>query len=233
MGKVAVVGAGPAGCYAAYQLQARGHEVILFDADEAVGGRTKSYRHEGYTLDTGAAFITNFYPLTHRLIKQLGLTEAVVSVTRSTALSHAGEIAQLTLGSAKSFVKYPFLTPTDKAKMAFHVSKLMARRFQYHLTDLKKLAKYDDLSIADYTRRALSENIYQNVVRPGVEPFWYFSCETVSRALYLALTAHAPDAKFFIFKEGIDRLCAALASAVSHRLGSLCWRYKPMRVPFG
>jgi oxygen-dependent protoporphyrinogen oxidase len=218
MERVAVVGGGPAGCYAAYQLKRRGCHVVLFEAADAVGGRTRSYRYQGLTLDTGAAFITNFYALTHRLIKQLGLSQTVASVNRSTALSRGGDIAQLTLGSAKSFVKYPFITAAEKAKMAFHMSKLVACRFQHHLTDVKKLAKYDDRSIAEYARGELTENVYQCVVRPGVEPFWYFSCETVSRALYMALGAHAPDARFFVFTQGIDALCAALVKRLDVQL---------------
>jgi protoporphyrinogen oxidase len=212
MENVAVIGAGPAGCYAAYRLRKQGKRVVVFEAQAAIGGRTQSYRHNGYTLDTGAAFITNFYPITQRLIRQLNLSDQRLAIERITALTREGQIAQLQLGSAKSFLQYPFLSPTEKAKIALHISKLVARRFQFSLTDLKQLAKQDDETIANYTRRVLSENIYQSVVRPGVEPFWYFSCEVVSRALYLALSAYAPDAKFYVFNDGIDRLCHALVS---------------------
>lgn len=221
MKKVAVIGAGPAGCYAAYRLQQRGHRVVIFEAQEQVGGRTQSYRHDGYTIDSGAAFITNFYPITHKLIQTLNLSNEVKPIDRSTALYHAGQIAQLKLGSAKSFLQYPFLSAGDKAKIAVHIAKLTACRFQLSLTDLKKLAKNDDASIAEYTRRQLNEQIYQNVVRPGIEPFWYFGCESVSRALYMALSAHAADAKFYVFKDGIDRLCQSLVRHCDVRTGQM------------
>lgn len=219
MRKVAVIGGGPAGCYAAYRLQQQGHKVILFEAQTQVGGRTQSYRHDGYTLDSGAAFITNFYPITHGLIKTLNLSEQVKAIDRSTALCQAGQVAQLKLGSARSFLQYPFLSATDKAKIAVHIAKLMARRFQLSLTDLKKLARNDDATIAEYIRGQLNEQIYQNVVRPGIEPFWYFNCEVASRALYTALSAHAADAKFFVFTQGIDRLCHQLVASCELALG--------------
>ena len=37
--KVAVIGAGPAGCTAAHTLGKQGHEVLLFEAQDHVGGR--------------------------------------------------------------------------------------------------------------------------------------------------------------------------------------------------
>jgi phytoene dehydrogenase-like protein len=63
--KVAVIGGGPAGCAAAYALCKRGHKVVLFEAQDHVGGRTSQVRKEGFNLGSGALFLMGgIYPRT-------------------------------------------------------------------------------------------------------------------------------------------------------------------------
>ena len=73
-----------------------------------------------------------------------------------------------------------------------------------------KLAAVDDASIADWATEKMSENIYQFLIKPGVEPFWYFSCNDVSRAMTTVLQARAADAKFYTFKHGMARISEKL-----------------------
>jgi protoporphyrinogen oxidase len=50
---VAVVGAGPAGLTAAYELARRGRPAIVFEATEAIGGLAQTAVREGYRFDLG------------------------------------------------------------------------------------------------------------------------------------------------------------------------------------
>jgi protoporphyrinogen oxidase len=50
---VAVVGAGPAGLTAAYMLAKRGHPVVVFESDEALGGLAQTVVRDGYRFDLG------------------------------------------------------------------------------------------------------------------------------------------------------------------------------------
>jgi len=50
---VAVIGAGPAGLTAAYELSQRGVPVTLFEADGQVGGIARTVEHHGYRFDIG------------------------------------------------------------------------------------------------------------------------------------------------------------------------------------
>ena len=51
--KVAVIGAGPAGMTAAYQLSKEGHKVKVFEADDQVGGMAKTIDLWGQKVDLG------------------------------------------------------------------------------------------------------------------------------------------------------------------------------------
>ena len=48
-----IVGAGPSGLTAAYQLLKSGQSVFLIDRDSKVGGLAKSYNFDGHIFDTG------------------------------------------------------------------------------------------------------------------------------------------------------------------------------------
>ena len=50
---VAVLGAGPAGLTAAYKLAKRGRSVVVFEADEAIGGLAQTAVRDGYRFDLG------------------------------------------------------------------------------------------------------------------------------------------------------------------------------------
>ena len=51
--KVAVIGAGPAGITAAYQLAKQGYEPQVFEAEDNVGGMAKSFKLWDQIVDLG------------------------------------------------------------------------------------------------------------------------------------------------------------------------------------
>ena len=64
-----VLGAGFAGLVAAVELTRLGHDVVVLEASDAVGGLATSHRVDGVSFDTGAHFVTN------RLATALGVMD--------------------------------------------------------------------------------------------------------------------------------------------------------------
>ena len=120
-------------------------------------------------------------------------------------------MAHLNIASVLSFSRFPFIGWKDKIKMSAWAAGLTLQRARLDLADPVTLAPRDHRSVGDMARQVLSPDIYDFLVRPGIEPFWYFSCEEVSAALVEALTAHAAGARFFYFSGGIDQISQALA----------------------
>ena len=53
MKKVAIIGAGPAGLSAAYELVKKGYDVVLFESEDIVGGISKTIDYQGNKIDLG------------------------------------------------------------------------------------------------------------------------------------------------------------------------------------
>ena len=142
--RVAVIGAGPAGCYAAYLLRKQGLEVTLFEASPHIGGRTHSWQHQGWVIDSGAGFVTNFYTMLWPLIKELGLAQEMTTLSRSNALTNGQQTVDFTVGSIGSFLSFPFLGAGAKTRMAGQAALITARYQKLDLSRPETLANCDD-----------------------------------------------------------------------------------------
>lgn len=216
----AVIGAGPAGCAAAHALARAGRQVVLFEAADEVGGRTRTWRDGELRVDSGAGFFTNFYPTLWPLLRALALEDRIQTLSRSNFLVHEGRRAELTLGSVRSFATFPLLSWRAKSRMAAQTALITARYHRLDLSIPETLCALDDESVAQDAVRRLGEELYQIIVRSGIEPFWYFSCEQVSRALALALHARAATARFYTLRDGMDLVCRTLVRDVEVRTGA-------------
>src|SRR5690349_55689 len=64
---VVIVGAGLAGLTCAGELARRGTEVLVLEASDGVGGRVRTDRVEGFTLDRGFQVLFTAYPTARKL----------------------------------------------------------------------------------------------------------------------------------------------------------------------
>ncbi|MEK8030769.1 hydroxysqualene dehydroxylase HpnE [Ideonella sp. DXS29W] len=71
--RVAVVGGGWAGLAAAVHACAAGHRVSLFEMAPQLGGRARSVRKDGLTLDNGQHILIGAYVQTLALMRQVGM----------------------------------------------------------------------------------------------------------------------------------------------------------------
>ncbi|MEO5607037.1 MAG: FAD-dependent oxidoreductase, partial [Polaromonas sp.] len=77
--KVAIVGAGWAGCAAAVEARRRGHQITLFEATRTAGGRARrvmvNVAGQSVALDNGQHILIGAYLETLRLMQDVGVDE--------------------------------------------------------------------------------------------------------------------------------------------------------------
>jgi protoporphyrinogen oxidase len=87
---VVVVGAGPAGLTAAYQLSKAGHRVTVLEADDMVGGISRTARYRGFRFDIGGhRFFTKIQPVEDLWEEILG--PEFISVPRLSRILYNGK----------------------------------------------------------------------------------------------------------------------------------------------
>ena len=212
---IVIIGGGPAGCAAAHHLHQHGLSPILLEADEHIGGRTRSMRKEGFVLDTGAGFVTNFYPRLFKIARENNWTPLIQKMNRISGLYRHGTTANLNIGSAISFARFPFLNVVEKMKMASWTLGCTLKKSSLDLALPQTLTALDTMSIEEYAHTKLTQNIYHALIRPGIEPFWYFSCAQASAALLVGLTSQAAGASFYSLPQGIDQITHKLTENIN------------------
>jgi hydroxysqualene dehydroxylase len=73
--RIAVIGAGWAGCAAAVELARQGHVVTLFEAARTLGGRARRVDLNDLALDNGQHILLGAYSETLRLLKLVGISQ--------------------------------------------------------------------------------------------------------------------------------------------------------------
>ena len=213
-----IVGAGPAGLSAGRYLADRGFRVGLVEALAQVGGRANSREREGFILDSGAAFLTSFYPQTLALARRarLPLIRPGIHPGRSPrlqALVTGSGLVPYGLGSLSGLLRFPLLGTSDKVRLGAAMLRLLAGR-PLHIADPRSLASVDTEAADAWGRRWFGNAAYEYVVRSAVEPFFFYETDQVSAAVPRALLRHALHWRLLAPQGGMGELPRALAQGL-------------------
>ena len=220
MKRVAVIGAGMAGAAAAWKLKQAGWQVTVYEKESYVGGRTHTYRGDGFHVNTGAGFFTNFYPEMRKYLKNSELESQIVENPKLVRLAGKNKYYDYRLDSVPSFFRIPWLSFGEKLRLLRHTAALTLKKRKLDLVDPHSLAPYDDSSMKTWAQKKLGDKAYQYLIRTAVEPYWYFSCEKGSAAMIMALTAWAAGARFFTLKKGMDQVVHSLLKGIELKTDS-------------
>ncbi len=99
--RVVVIGAGPAGLTAAYLLSKQGYQVTVLEADEIVGGISRTAEYKGYRFDIGGhRFFTKIEPV--QAIWEELLGPEFISVPRMSRIHYDGKYFDYPLKAANA-----------------------------------------------------------------------------------------------------------------------------------
>jgi oxygen-dependent protoporphyrinogen oxidase len=220
--RVVVIGAGVAGLAAARRLRLAGAEVTVLERASAPGGRVQTRLVEGCRVELGAEFLADFYTRTFELVRELGLAGELRRIPRSAATLRAGRLYPLWPNLAAALT--PLVGPRHKVALSYLVGALARHRSRLDTHAFHKAYTLDDVSVAEYARAHLSEEVLEYVLQPPLSGIFYWTPERTSRALlFLALRAglsRPAGMRLYTLREGLGQLAAALATGHDLRLGA-------------
>ncbi|HEX2211747.1 MAG TPA: FAD-dependent oxidoreductase [Longimicrobium sp.] len=211
---VAVVGAGPAGLAAALRLHAAGATVTVFEAANAVGGRTRTDVVNGWRIDPAVQLYSADYDRFFGLLRAAGAEPLAERSPGRDALRRKGRAHEVVYGSPASMLASGALPLTLKLRMGTNYLPFLAR----HAKDLDLLALeraayagLDGESIAAWGRRELGRDFVDLLAAPLLATLYGSSPEEASAGFYHALAHQGLNLQVRALRGGADGFCRAAA----------------------
>ncbi len=173
---VVVVGAGLAGLSTAFYLERAGKRVQVLEASDAVGGRVRTDRVDGFLLDRGFQVLNPWYPDFRKLSLDLELAPmgAAVSVAMRNSTSTVGDPRRAPL-AAFSSLSPATGTLAEKVRLGLYVLHLLT-------STLADITEQDDSDFASaLSHVGAGGRLYDRTLKPFLEGVFLDDPAHVSR----------------------------------------------------
>lgn len=220
MNKAVVVGGGFAGLTAGYELRKAGWDVTLIEAADEVGGRVRTVRKQGYTIDIGATQMSTGYRQYLALCTELGLRDRMIASSPYVGLFRKGRIHCIDGRSLLSGALTSALSPRAKLKLLNTVIDARAVSPPIDVFDVSRSHARDCESAAQYCRRRLSQELYEVLVNPLLRCYVMNNAEAVSALEWFSALKNLGGQTMLSLSGGNDRLPKALAKSLDVRLNT-------------
>ncbi len=135
MAKIAVIGGGPMGLVAAYNLSKLGHKVLLYEAGPVIGGMSASFDFSGMVIERYYHFICQSDESMFSLLKELELIDQLRWVKAPMGFYYNGQL--FSWGSALSLLMFTPLSLLGRIRYGVHAF------FSIYRNDWSQLDKLD------------------------------------------------------------------------------------------
>ncbi|MEW2249607.1 FAD-dependent oxidoreductase [Streptomyces sp. NPDC006975] len=209
---VAVVGAGIAGLTAAHELRRAGLTVRVYEQLPQVGGRMRSVRRQGWTVDTGAEQVApRGYRATWELLRRVGATPAdVPRVGGGVAVWRDGR-AHSGVGEPSAVVTGAGLSARARLDLAAFTARTGRRRARFD-GDRPEDSPLGAATVRETTAR-YHRDLHDYLFQPVAGCFfgWDTARSAAAPLVGLLLEAGSP-AGWHTYRDGMDFLARRLAA---------------------
>jgi oxygen-dependent protoporphyrinogen oxidase len=196
-------------------LRKLGHEPVLFESQDHVGGRTSQVRREGFNLGSGALFLMGgIYPRTNELLSELGRTGELVPWDAETqVLDDDGQRYRAKFDQVISFLGMPVLSWWDKLRITAGVARTFLSPGPSSCFDGAELAKWDTGDLDTWSRRVLGDRGTRYITEPYMGFLYAVPMSWLSPALFHAVIKQFHKLSLSVPKEGIGQISEWIVDA--------------------
>lgn len=217
--KAIVVGSGLTGLAAGYRLRQAGWEVTVLEAASEVGGRTRTFRKNGYTLERGATQLSTGYKAYLELADEVGLSGQIAECGNTIILMRQGKLYEIDATRPLRALFSGALGWRSKLAMIRGVRDYLANR-PADVLDVSEAWPADTETALTYAGRRLNHEIYNVLVDPLIRTYTINRGANVSAVEWFSALANLAGQRLLALRGGINSLPARLAAVLDVRLSS-------------
>ena len=211
--KIAVLGAGPMGLAAAYELVKNGHKPIIFEADDRVGGMTACFNFSGTEIERFYHFHCTGDSELISLLDELQLTSEMK--WRETKMGFWYEDEMHEWGNPIALLKFRGLGFFDKLRYGI---------FAFFSSKRKNWKSLDKLDAKSWIKKWVGTEVFNITWRSLFELKFYHYSSNISAAWIWARIRRLGTSRFNIFKEKLGYIeggSKTLLNALTNSITSL------------
>lgn len=217
---IAVIGAGPMGLGAAWELAKAGHAVTIFERDDRIGGMSAFFDFDGTRIERYYHFICKPDQTTFDWLREFGLENRLRWRSTKMGFYYNGKLHEW--GHPFALLKFPGLTLPQKVRYGLHVMKAKG---------VKDWRPYDAFSSTEWLHRWIGPEAYKVLWEPLFH-FKFYEFENSLSAAWLgtrikrvALSRKSLfEEEMGYLKGGSEVLLEAIASRLLQRGGRIVLR---------
>lgn len=219
---IVVVGAGIAGLTAAYFLKQEGYTPIVLEKSDRVGGRMVTEVVNGFTIDAGAQFLMDSYPILMDLIDRVGLSSDLIKTSQGLGTVRKGKIRRVKGSDVLSPLRAGLLSLPSCLRFGWRSYQLMPRVKSLPINDFTAWTDYDDVDAETWSNSYFGQEVTDYIVEPPIGGLFFQLLRDTSRALPISTISAFlyQKKKTMTLVGGIDLLPKCLASQLDVRLNS-------------
>jgi protoporphyrinogen oxidase len=211
--RVAVIGAGPMGLAAAYELAKRGHAVTVLERDDRIGGMSAALDFAGTRIERYYHFICRPDRTTFGYLRELGLEDRLRWVRTKMGFFFDGRLYDW--GHPLALLKFPALGLVDKFRYGLHVMRAKS---------IDDWRTYDAISSTEWLQRWIGPRAYDVLWRSLFHYKFYELQDQLSAAWLGTRIKRVALSRRSIFEEELGYLVGGsevLLDAVAARIREL------------
>jgi len=153
--RIAIVGAGPMGLAAAYELLKLGHQVTVFERDDRIGGMSAAFDFSGTRIERYYHFVCGPDEALFAYLREFKQEHLLKWVSTKMGFYYNGTLHEW--GHPLALLKFPGLTLLQKIRYGLQVMKTKA------VTDWRPL---DAISSTEWLKKGIGEAAYDVLWKP-------------------------------------------------------------------